>query len=434
MTTYNLQIVTLIRYLFILTVSLSPVFRLPLISFEIISWSKFLIMGAWLYSLCVFLLISKKHILKRRVFKENSGIFLVLLIMTIYIIMSILNVKDGHLLFAKSSHFVQALYSLILIFMTILTTSIILNHKMNLFKFLSVAAYFISILCFIHISIVLLSLDSHMFTNFHYSAFSRALKTNWSNSIALFTIIIPVHAVLSGKSKFKVFLSLMYGSFPILASQMISGGRAGVIASFLSILMFVYYSLPRKYIFLYFIFIFIFYFFQSDAMHFLSRTYYTIIGVDTYGFDVVNNLSSQRLFHWIYALDEISNSPLFGSGLGNGIVYNTGTNNDGLTIHNVFLRKGMELGVPFMILMSAPLFMVGYRYFKIRFLFKLNSNAHEFYSIVIMCSALFISLLEPSYIWSGLGQSWIFWIMYSFFIFHVEEKNKKYSKQRIQIK
>ena len=40
-----------------------------------------------------------------------------------------------------------------------------------------------------------------------------------------------------------------------------------------------------------------------------------------------------------------------------------------------------------------------------------NELIYIYSSVIIVVSALFIAFFVPSYIWGGVGQSWLFWTM-----------------------
>ena len=96
----------------------------------------------------------------------------------------------------------------------------------------------------------------------------------------------------------------------------------------------------------------------------------------------------------------------------------------GHSIHNIFFRRAAELGIPFLFIMCYQLYYLRKCFTRISFILKhwgnnkilkkyyfRNELIYIYSSVIIVVSALFIAFFVPSYIWGGVGQSWLFWTM-----------------------
>jgi len=370
--------------------------------------------------------------LKKRVFYYSKETLFFLILMMCYLCLMFFNSEHVDMLSAKNNGFNEALYSFVLAGMATITTSLGLNYKINFYKLLVLSASIIIILCAFQVVAVYFSFDQYVLPALDRSGYAF-LKTTWSHGIALYAILIPVYVSTKTTSSIKLFSSFVYGSLPIIVSQYLVGGRAALLATLFAVAAWMISVLPVKYILLFCSLLVIVVIVFTDSAYIIRKDISKIKAGQNAGLDYYNDkLLSRRLDHWMVALEIIRDRPLIGIGVGNADINIPGHQDYGRPVHNTLLRLTAELGLFFLIIVVLHFMYVIYLLMRISSiinLYKIQCNhrspyrVHAIYirsSIIIIISALIITMFEPKYVWAGLGSSWLFWIMASILIFHAK--------------
>ena len=428
----RIKLVRSVIYLFIATLTLAPVHRLPFVNSGIIKDIKFIVLAFWVLGVTMFFLSCKMGRLRKRVFYYSRETLFFIILMMCYLGLMFFHSSHTNMLSAKDSGFNEAAYSFVLVGMATITTFLALNYKINFYKLLAFSASIIIVLCATHVVSVCFSFDQYVLAGFQGGGFA-ILKTTWSNSIALYAILIPVYVSTKTTSNIKLFSSFVYGSLPIILSQLVAGGRAGLAASSFAVTAWMIYVLPVRYILLIFFLIAIAVVF-IDSAYIYSYNVNMILGTYAHDidYDFFNELLARRLDHWMFGLEIIRDNPLTGVGLGNALIDIPGHADNRHPIHNVLLRLTAELGLFFLIIVISHLMYIKYclmrilpiiNSYKTQLSHRVSYRIDGVYirsSAIIIISALFITIFEPKYVWTGLGSSWLFWIMASILIFYAK--------------
>ena len=425
----------LLKISFVSTLSLAPVYWFFFIDKVIIASVKVFLIGILVMSTVAI--------------KANAGILNTLYMNTInrvflmiFIFMFIGYYGSNHIdMFSlKTNAYNMMLYSYLLSYIALSATFIIAYHNhQNYFKiillFPAIFVVCISTIHFVSESFGLGVQHPSDFRQFSYTGFSM-LRTGWSNSISLFAIIIPTYVSTKTLSHKKIFLSFIYGSLPILIYQSISGGRAGFISSICAVVAWMYYILPKKYIIFTMLLLPTILIYgpdlTNDRVNEFIYHYDDSVSRNYSNYEMINRLSGNRLLHYDYAMNLIIDNPLVGVGVGNARITSNGPS-EGLEIHNVFLRGGAELGILFMIILFVPIlyalslwirqFQMKRLLFGGRSLLDSDLRINTIYvvsSLIIILSGLIVAFVEPRFIYGGVGQSWVWWISLSIFIFNIK--------------
>ena len=426
MTLLNLSRILLSSW--VCTIALGPIYWLPFADRTITATVKLILLFNCLAT-ALLMLSSIKIRQKLFSYMKIPNIFfaLIFFIMTFGFWVS----ADENRFSLKANEFNFMAYSFMLAYMIFSSSLILAAIRRDYFKLLLYPSIFIIIMSTIHVATVLLNFNiEHVEVGkvFKETGFG-SLRTGWSNGLALFVIVIPAYVSARKESNIKkIFFSFFYGSFPILFSQGLSGGRTGLLASLIAVILFGLYILPKKYFISFPILLILVFASPFSLPNKMTDTISNLMNPNEYNEkEIDRNLLSvkYRIDHFLFSLERIYESPIIGNGIGNAI--HPPTN---LEIHNVFLKAGAELGLPYMILLfSFPI----YLFILLKRALKTNYSKNEllrsrFRSQVVylvssgitVLSGLFISLLEPRYIYGGLGVSWAWWVSAAFLIFNAK--------------
>lgn len=218
-------------------------------------------------------------------------------------------------------------------------------------------------------------------------------RTGYSNSLFLFIPFLVFWHRVKKKSiiSYETLIILL-----ILIAQYISGGRAGILASLVVIIIWLRISIPAKAI----IFVMVFVAFQSESVQEQLR----VVDYDSDD-ETINKLSSGRIFLNTYYFTKFQESPLFGYGFGK----KPSTIIMGTEAHIVWLRNVIDGGIFYLTLLFY-VFIEIYRNAK-------NNNTLTieekklFYSIFL--TTLIITFLEPNYLIGSVQGEVVYWLIIS---------------------
>lgn len=218
------------------------------------------------------------------------------------------------------------------------------------------------------------------------------LRTGWSNGIAMY---IPFVMIFFFKRK--NFTSLLFGAFGvavIFSSQLVVGGRAGMLATIIGILLVVFMRRSKLLKFLIPLGLMLI---SIQMMPYLIEHLRLDRVASGTGLKELNHLSAGRIGSYIYALELFIKNPVIGVGIGNSDV-------GGHSIHNMWLKFLADAGIFFIFTFAFMIAKVikGARRF-------LSDNETSFVLIAVVAQGLVSSMFEPSMILGSFQNSAIWW-------------------------
>tara|TARA_R110002073_G_scaffold72537_1_gene177589 strand:- start:613356 stop:614324 length:969 start_codon:yes stop_codon:yes gene_type:complete len=217
-------------------------------------------------------------------------------------------------------------------------------------------------------------------------------RTGYSNSLFLYIPILVFWHRVKQKSVFSVEIILI---FSIIFAQYISGGRAGVIASVVVLLIWLRVSLVYKIGFLSFIL------FASQLE--VVQEQFRIQDLETSD-KTLDKISSGRVVLNTYYFDKVKESPFFGYGFGKKTNMLLGTEAHIVWLRNAFNGGLFYLGFIIFIFISI--------YQNVKNNFTLTSEEYKlFYSMFF--TTLIITFLEPNYIIGSVQGEIVYWVVIS---------------------
>src|SRR5690625_1047680 len=168
------------------------------------------------------------------------------------------------------------------------------------------------------------------------------LRTGWSNGLSLY-IAFSLAWVYSKDSLIKFNRSLLAITMAgtIFISQYMVGGRAGLLASLVSLVVLAHYLIPpANRVLVYVIFSAVVVAAAGQAVYEHLRID-RLISDESMDVDTLDHFSANRITTYRFAFKRISEKPVFGHGFGNVKVAG------GSEIHNVWLKHGAVAGLLF---------------------------------------------------------------------------------------
>jgi len=234
-----------------------------------------------------------------------------------------------------------------------------------------------------------------------------ALRTGWSNGVSLF---VPFLCGVFFLKRTKVFVKVVaiLSIVIIITSQVVVAGRAGIIASLISLVYLIYHK-KNKFGFIVSFLIVLFLVFEcSDYIITLLRVEPVITG--GVGAEFLDDVSAGRLSSSLFAIKMASKQILFGYGFGNFRIH-------GMEVHNLWIRLFVEGGLflPVLFLCIVILIMKKGRKLVSKLSFNSENIAGKdffsFYHVLnaVLIAGFFISLLEPRTLLGSFQVSAIWW-------------------------
>lgn len=235
-------------------------------------------------------------------------------------------------------------------------------------------------------------------------------RTGWSESLSLF---VPLVLLFLENSK-NPLITILFFCFPILTSQVISGGRNGLLASLIAIVIIIIrkYGWPgimKTLGFIILVFTFFLYEYTEDIL-ILFRIYDKTSGV------INEDLTTNRSVMYNAFFEIYLESPFFGKGyLGSQkALFPKYIAEDGLEMHNGILRVFIDHGLFFGILMLSLLsFSIKVAVHNV---LKKDKSVFNFMFSIIVLQGVFISLFQPLSLFGGFQISVLWWLSLGFII------------------
>jgi hypothetical protein len=231
-------------------------------------------------------------------------------------------------------------------------------------------------------------------------------RTGWSNGISFFFVIVFVYGVYllryaQGPRRLLGVSLVGLALATILSSQLIVGGRAGVIGSAIGVLFAFYWFVARKraLLFLVVALVALGVLLSSDFVQRQLR----VLGLEALGVEQLDEAATGRVEGYLVGLDLLLARPLTGYGFGKVDLndYSLGYEH----VHNFWLRNAVEGGVflPTMLFLMV-LFLIGWSWRALKGATLAGNREHgvpyrevlPFWGLLILANGLFISMLEPN--------------------------------------
>lgn len=241
---------------------------------------------------------------------------------------------------------------------------------------------------------------------FSSSAFG-GYRTGWSNSLFLFIPFLLFYFMQSDIRKEKVYCIIAITG--IIASQILSGGRSGVICSILAILIFSRFNI-KGIIFIAFTIIVLYQILSIKMIERFLRASDEQIENKT-GSSTIDKISSGRVGGYELGIKYFFDSPLWGNGFGASeyLMEKKGFAGD---IHNTWLKRLVDAGlllVGTLIILFYQLYKSGVRNLKKQ---KVSPNLLTLFRTMFFL-ALVISMGEPNYLIGSFQGEAFFWAVMS---------------------
>lgn len=233
-----------------------------------------------------------------------------------------------------------------------------------------------------------------------------ARRTGWSGGLA-FYLPIAVFLFMARSVKNSVFRQILCITMAgcIFFSQIVSGGRAGILASFITLEAWIL-TLRQRLIALVLVVsiaVFSFYFSEFWIELFRLPDQWTDINRDD-----LDSFSNRRISGYVVAIENIQEQPFFGYGIDQIIVVEQGIP---LRIHNVWLKWAVEFGIfmPMWFFFMISIVLVrAARIFK-----RLKRNRVDrglvTASGLMVIVGIFVSMFEPGTLIGSFHYSAIWW-------------------------
>lgn len=276
--------------------------------------------------------------------------------------------------------------------------------KNELFKIFYKVSVFIGFICLLSLlsAITGITLESPAPWKdpFSRSAFG-GYRTGWSNSIFLFVPFLFYIYFFGGEKKWKL-LSLL-SIIGIVGSQILSGGRAGLVGSLFTFLFFTRFKIQNIVILALAILL------LYNSLGYLTIENYFRASEEQIenkqGLSAIDKISSGRVSGYEVGWKLFKDSPFWGNGFGASTFYTEGPD-----IHNTWLKRLVDGGILF-VLPIILLFFFLYEKIIHRTWRYYNGDNHRVLIRSLFISALFISMLEPNYLVGSFQGEAFFWAL-----------------------
>lgn len=395
--TQSARIFVLSEIFFSVYLGFSMVYWLPGISVQALGLAKFGLVGTAVLVTYLVAIATDRMVFPKGLFGPLG--FIALLLASFF-----------GLIQAEASVAIDRLLDLVLSFTFLWSFYIISRAGVNVDRIFRFSVLIIAALCFLTVMYSITgipNIQSPYGQSLSTAGFG-AKRTGWSGGLALFFALSVLFIRVEGKNKFRKTLSLLgflLIASSIMGSQIVSGGRAGIVASLAGILLFVMLSPARRNISILLIIAVVVAYFLQDFLAEHLRLY-RIIGTAASAQDI-DSFSSGRMSGYQIAIDLFKAKPLVGQGFGQVSLLNYGINYG--EVHNLWLKLAMEAGL------FLPLTLFGIvGSFLLSLLKRLRKDdvigkQRTIIFGTVVAGGLLISLFEPNMLLGTFQNSAIWW-------------------------
>ncbi len=235
---------------------------------------------------------------------------------------------------------------------------------------------------------VAIPINKHWYVTFQDTAFNVS-RTGWSNGLALF---IPLCFILKSNFKRWVFITLM------IYSQFLTGGRSGLLASTVVILIYLIMNKSiSKTIFIFSI-VSLLIFLNIDIVYERLRINFLSGGIQE---ESLNNFSSDRVVGYIYGIQQWLDSPFFGNGLKNVNIQKVAFVDE---IHNFWIKTLSESGIFVCLFYIFFIIMLFIKSYKI-----IGRQHYKLIFTLVLFSGIVETMFEPRVLFDAFQNSAVWW-------------------------
>ena len=229
-------------------------------------------------------------------------------------------------------------------------------------------------------------------------------RSGWSNELAPYLpILLFISTTRSKNDSILQYIVCIAMAASIISSQIIVGGRAGILASVIIVGAVCFLHPLRKIAILTCLA-----FSGMIAILFLFTYEYWIKVYDPYLMTDLNRFSAGRMTNYSFAIDKIQERPFFGNGIGNVLE----VNQDKLyEIHNFWLQSAATFGILMPLLFFAMFFATLCCAARVWINCKGDTADQSFVSALgmILIAGIVISNFHPNYFIEAFHQSPLLW-------------------------
>lgn len=235
-----------------------------------------------------------------------------------------------------------------------------------------------------------------------------ASSTGWSNGIALFfpaTILLISIEKVKGWRRVVSFNWFLIVAFSIFGSQIVCGGRAGIVASLCTIILLIALSPSRsKIIFLVLIAALLSFVLQDFLFEQLRL--YKLVGQSVTSSNL-DSFSTGRVGGYKVALQLIAEQPLWGHGFGQVSLFNYGVGYR--EVHNLWLKLAVEGGLLLPIVLAVVVGSLFHRIVRMKRATNRDERQYILALGIIVAGGIVISFFEPNTLLGSFQNSAIWW-------------------------
>lgn len=235
---------------------------------------------------------------------------------------------------------------------------------------------------------------------FSKSAFG-GYRTGWSNSAFLFVPLLFYFYFFSSKKNLKI--PALFAIIGIIISQVLSGGRAGLVGSLLTFLFFTRFKIQNVLILGFAIFMVYNYLGALNIEEYFRASESQIENKE--GASNLDKISSGRVGVYEIGWKLFKKSPITGNGF-SSITFET----DGPDIHNTLFKRLVDGGLIFVAPVIFLFFSVYHKVIEKTTRYYNGSN-HRVLFRALFVSSIFVSMLEPNYLIGSFQGEAFFWAL-----------------------
>lgn len=235
------------------------------------------------------------------------------------------------------------------------------------------------------------------------------LSTGYSNNLSLFIPFFAYYSSIQSSKRKKYFVFVLIGL--IILSQVISGGRGGLFASLIAIIV---YSMRKvKILILFFLLLMgILYSIPKELIIKSMRAEYIeqLRNQDgSFNQKAINRLTSGRTEGYAIGIELFKERPLLGTGFNSDEIIERKYHH-GYEVHNLWLKNLVEGGLLFFFLLLGFFYSIIQKaFYNIRYTERLYYKNKKYLIRSLVVAGLFITMLEPNFILGTFQNSILFW-------------------------
>jgi hypothetical protein len=385
---------------------LAPVYWLPWVSTRELLVVKLALIGSGLGVTWLYALHSQRLTFPRGI----SG--------PIGLLLLILSASPG-LFQSDSNVFFDKILDLNIAFITSWTFFIYVKNGGNLVRIFAIASSIIFLMSFMAVSSFVTGFPSWVsppeLESISLSAGGfGGSRTGWSNGISFFPAVAFFVCAMLVDNKILRHLILFLFILVVVSSQLIVGGRAGLVVSIFTLIILTYRFYNKKVVLSVVIIMLVF---ISSAQNYLfdHLRIYRLVDGNGLTLQTLDYFSAGRIETYIYAIDLIEKKPFLGYGFENISFSKIAKSKD---VHNLWLKMAMESGLVFPVILLLYCFgiikkitsdVMFFSSLNISFVRKRKEFMMMSSLFMVFMSGIILSFLEPNVLIGSFQISATWW-------------------------